>query len=101
MKLSDFMMKVKAFVIGMFFLKNLVHLWLLLNPSHYLSISHFYSLQCSFIDVSLEDELYSADKFNFKLIKKSIRLLLQCINERVGHANVYQSVVDGIEPDIR
>ncbi|CAH1393447.1 unnamed protein product [Nezara viridula] len=59
------------------------------------------SLQCLFVDVSLEDELYNAEKFNSKLIKKALRLLLQNIHERVGVGNVYQSVIDGIEPDIR
>lgn len=61
----------------------------------------FFSLQCLFVDVSLEDELYNAEKFNSKLIKKALRLLLQNIHERVGVGNVYQSVIDGIEPDIR
>ena len=61
----------------------------------------FFSLQCLFVDVSLEDELYNAERFNSKLIKKGLRLLLQNIHERIGVGHVYQSVIDGIEPDIR
>uniref|UniRef100_A0A0A9YN62 Rho GTPase-activating protein 190 n=1 Tax=Lygus hesperus TaxID=30085 RepID=A0A0A9YN62_LYGHE len=59
------------------------------------------SLQSSFIDVSLEEEYYKTDRFSSCLVMKSLKILLQMVQERCGIGNIYQSVMESTEPDIR
>ncbi|XP_066996552.2 rho GTPase-activating protein 190 isoform X2 [Anabrus simplex] len=58
------------------------------------------SLQCPFIGVSLDDSP-SGHRFNASLIAESLRQLIQSIHHRAGFLNVYQSVLECSEPDIR
>ncbi|KAL1130273.1 hypothetical protein AAG570_013211 [Ranatra chinensis] len=58
------------------------------------------SLQCAFIDVSLED-VCSGKRFNASLVTNALRHLLQSIRHRAGFINIYQSVLECSEPDIR
>ncbi|XP_022207896.1 rho GTPase-activating protein 190 isoform X1 [Nilaparvata lugens] len=57
------------------------------------------SLQCPFIDVSLED-VGPDQRFNSALVANALRQLVQSIRHRAGFIHVYQSVMDS-EPDIR
>uniref|UniRef100_A0ABD2W3P8 Rho GTPase-activating protein 190 n=1 Tax=Trichogramma kaykai TaxID=54128 RepID=A0ABD2W3P8_9HYME len=58
------------------------------------------SLQCPFIDVAVED-LESDRRFPSTLAKESLQQLVQAINHRAGFLNIYQSVIECLEPDIR
>uniref|UniRef100_A0A1B6K9C5 Rho-GAP domain-containing protein n=1 Tax=Graphocephala atropunctata TaxID=36148 RepID=A0A1B6K9C5_9HEMI len=58
------------------------------------------SLQCPFIDVSLE-EVDGEHRFNASLVANALRQLVQSIRHRAGFINVYQSVMECSEPDIR
>ncbi|KAL1455174.1 hypothetical protein WDU94_009286 [Cyamophila willieti] len=62
------------------------------------------SLQCAFIDVSIEEETDPSThmaRFNTKLIVKALEQLIQSIKHRAGFINNYQSVIECTEPDIR
>ncbi|XP_014247205.1 rho GTPase-activating protein 190 isoform X2 [Cimex lectularius] len=59
------------------------------------------SLQCAYIDISLEDDYYNRERFSTQLVNKALSLLLQSIQERSGVPNIYQANMDGMEPDIR
>ncbi|XP_034252390.1 rho GTPase-activating protein 190 isoform X9 [Thrips palmi] len=58
------------------------------------------SLQCPFIDVTMED-IDPSQRFNANLVADALRQLILSIHHRAGFINVYQSVMDGSEPDIR
>ncbi|XP_052130418.1 rho GTPase-activating protein 190 isoform X12 [Frankliniella occidentalis] len=58
------------------------------------------SLQCPFIDVTMED-IDLSQRFNANLVADGLRQLILSIHHRAGFINVYQSVMDGSEPDIR
>ncbi|XP_075218370.1 rho GTPase-activating protein 190 isoform X2 [Lycorma delicatula] len=58
------------------------------------------SLQCPFIDVSLED-VGPGQRFNSNLVADALRQLVQSIRHRAGFINIYQSVMECSEPDIR
>ncbi|XP_014212996.1 rho GTPase-activating protein 190 [Copidosoma floridanum] len=58
------------------------------------------SLQCPFIDVALED-LEQDKRFPSSLVKEALQQLVQAINHRAGFLNIYQSVIECLEPDIR
>ncbi|XP_071440115.1 rho GTPase-activating protein 190 isoform X6 [Hetaerina americana] len=58
------------------------------------------SLQCPFIDVSLED-MAPGQRFNASLVGDALRQLIQSIHHRAGFLNIYQSVMECSEPDIR
>lgn len=60
----------------------------------------FYSLQCPFIDVSIE-EIDGEQRFNAQLVANALRQLVQSIRHRAGFITVYQSVMECSEPDIR
>ncbi|XP_059469341.1 rho GTPase-activating protein 190 isoform X8 [Neocloeon triangulifer] len=61
------------------------------------------SLQCPFIDVSIDESVSGGDcqRFNSVLISDALRQLVQSIQHRAGFLNIYQSVVEYSEPDIR
>ncbi|XP_065352471.1 rho GTPase-activating protein 190 isoform X6 [Cloeon dipterum] len=61
------------------------------------------SLQCPFIDVSVDESVSGGDcqRFNSVLISDALRQLVQSIQHRAGFLNIYQSVVEYSEPDIR
>ncbi|KAI5726554.1 hypothetical protein M8J76_004669 [Diaphorina citri] len=62
------------------------------------------SLQCPFIDVSIEEEpdpSAHVARFNTKLIVNALEQLIQSIKHRAGFINNYQSVIECTEPDIR
>jgi hypothetical protein len=59
-----------------------------------------YSLQCPFIDVVIED-LEQDKRFPMTLVKDALQQLVQAINHRAGVLNIYQSVIECLEPDIR
>lgn len=67
-----------------------------LNKNQYLYIS----LQCPFIDVCIED-LEQDKRFPTLLVKDALQQLIQSINHRAGFLNIYQSVIECLEPDIR
>jgi p190RhoGAP, pG1 and pG2 domains len=55
------------------------------------------SLQCPFIDVSVEESSVTAgdcQRFNSVLISDALRQLVQSIQHRAGFLNIYQSVVE-------
>ncbi|XP_049781040.1 rho GTPase-activating protein 190 isoform X2 [Schistocerca cancellata] len=58
------------------------------------------SLQCPFIGVSV-DEMDPSQRFSPSLIAEALRQLIQSIHHRAGFINVYQSVLECSEPDIR
>ncbi|XP_048511916.1 rho GTPase-activating protein 190 isoform X3 [Athalia rosae] len=58
------------------------------------------SLQCPFIDVCVE-ELEQNKRFPSALVKDALQQLIQSINHRAGFLNIYQSVIECLEPDIR
>ncbi|XP_033341440.1 rho GTPase-activating protein 190 isoform X1 [Megalopta genalis] len=58
------------------------------------------SLQCPFIDVCIED-LEQDKRFPTALVKDALQQLIQSINHRAGFLNIYQSVIECLEPDIR
>ncbi|XP_011497182.1 PREDICTED: rho GTPase-activating protein 190 [Ceratosolen solmsi marchali] len=58
------------------------------------------SLQCPFIDVAIED-LEQDKRFPTMLVKDALQQLVQAINHRAGFLNIYQSVIECLEPDIR
>ncbi|XP_058794856.1 rho GTPase-activating protein 190 isoform X2 [Phymastichus coffea] len=58
------------------------------------------SLQCPFIDVAIED-LEQDKRFPTSLVKEALQQLVQAINHRAGFLNIYQSVIECLEPDIR
>ena len=58
------------------------------------------SLQCPFIDVAVED-LEPDKRFPSSLVKEALQQLVQAINHRAGFLNIYQSVIECLEPDIR
>ncbi|XP_046620253.1 rho GTPase-activating protein 190 isoform X2 [Neodiprion virginianus] len=58
------------------------------------------SLQCPFIDVCVE-ELEQNKRFPAALVKDALQQLIQSINHRAGFLNIYQSVIECLEPDIR
>ncbi|XP_043283460.1 rho GTPase-activating protein 190 isoform X5 [Venturia canescens] len=58
------------------------------------------SLQCPFIDVCIED-LEQDKRFPTPLVKDALQQLIQSINHRAGFLNIYQSVIECLEPDIR
>ncbi|XP_054279717.1 rho GTPase-activating protein 190 isoform X3 [Macrosteles quadrilineatus] len=58
------------------------------------------SLQCPFIDVSLE-EVNGEHRFNASLVGNALRQLVLSIRHRAGFITVYQSVMECSEPDIR
>ncbi|KAJ8665241.1 hypothetical protein QAD02_006903 [Eretmocerus hayati] len=58
------------------------------------------SLQCPFIDVAIED-LEPDKRFPTVLAKEALQQLVQAINHRAGFLNIYQSVIECLEPDIR
>ncbi|XP_076636409.1 rho GTPase-activating protein 190 isoform X1 [Colletes latitarsis] len=58
------------------------------------------SLQCPFIDVCVED-LEQDRRFPTPLVKDALQQLIQSINHRAGFLNIYQSVIQCLEPDIR
>lgn len=58
------------------------------------------SLQCPFIDVSVE-EVGPGQRFNSTLVANALRQLIQSIRHRAGFINIYQSPVECSEPDIR
>lgn len=53
------------------------------------------SLQCPFMDVCLEQV---SDE---QLVSDALRQLVQSIHHRAGFLNIYQSVIECVEPDIR
>lgn len=53
------------------------------------------SLQCPFMDVCLEQV---SDE---QLVADALRQLVQSIHHRAGFLNIYQSVIECVEPDIR
>uniref|UniRef100_A0A1B6CUS5 Rho-GAP domain-containing protein n=1 Tax=Clastoptera arizonana TaxID=38151 RepID=A0A1B6CUS5_9HEMI len=57
------------------------------------------SLQCPFIDVSMEEDDHQ--RFNANLVANALRQLVQSIRHRAGFVTIYQSVVECTEPDIR
>ncbi|XP_024940341.1 rho GTPase-activating protein 190 isoform X7 [Cephus cinctus] len=57
------------------------------------------SLQCPFIDVCMED-LEQDKRFPTPLVKDALQQLIQSINHRAGFLNIYQSVIECLEPDI-
>lgn len=59
------------------------------------------SLQCPFIDVSLEDVIAPGQRFTPALIAEAMGQLIQCIQHRAVFLNVYQSILECSEPDIR
>lgn len=61
---------------------------------------NLYSLQCPFIDVCIED-LEQDKRFPTLLVKDALQQLIQSINHRAGFLNIYQSVIECLEPDIR
>ncbi|XP_012277348.1 rho GTPase-activating protein 190 isoform X12 [Orussus abietinus] len=58
------------------------------------------SLQCPFIDVCIDD-LEPDKRFPTALVKDALQQLIQSINHRAGFLNIYQSVIECLEPDIR
>ncbi|XP_076751830.1 rho GTPase-activating protein 190 isoform X3 [Xylocopa sonorina] len=58
------------------------------------------SLQCPFIDVCTTD-LEFGKRFPTALVKDGLKKLVQSINHRAGFINIYQSVIECLEPDIR
>ncbi|KAI4504260.1 hypothetical protein M0802_000731 [Mischocyttarus mexicanus] len=58
------------------------------------------SLQCPFIDVCIDD-LEQDKRFPTPLVKDALQQLIQSINHRAGFLNIYQSVIECFEPDIR
>lgn len=58
------------------------------------------SLQCPFIDVCIDD-LEQDKRFPTPLVKDALQQLIQSINHRAGFLNIYQSVIECLEPDIR
>lgn len=58
------------------------------------------SLQCPFIDVCIDD-LEQNKRFPSSLVKEALQQLVQSINHRAGFINIYQSVIECLEPDIR
>nr|CAD7267092.1 unnamed protein product [Timema shepardi] len=58
------------------------------------------SLQCPFIDVSTKENA-TGKRFNASLIAEALGQLIQSIHHRAGFLNVYQSVMDSSQPDIR
>ncbi|XP_044016185.1 rho GTPase-activating protein 190 isoform X3 [Aphidius gifuensis] len=58
------------------------------------------SLQCPFIDVCFED-IEQDRRFPNSLVKDALQQLIQSINHRAGFLNIYQSVIECLEPDIR
>lgn len=67
---------------------------------HWKVTYHFHSLQCPFIDVCIED-LEQDKRFPTSLVKDALQQLVQSINHRAGFLNIYQSVIECLEPDIR
>lgn len=60
------------------------------------------SLQCPFIDVCIDDlEQEKHKRFPTSLVKDALQQLIQSINHRAGFLNIYQSVIECLEPDIR
>ncbi|KAL0271513.1 UNVERIFIED_CONTAM: hypothetical protein PYX00_008585 [Menopon gallinae] len=59
------------------------------------------SLQCPFIDVSVEDSPSDRHQFNRLIVSDALKQLVQSIRHRSGFINIYQSVIDSSEPDIR
>lgn len=59
------------------------------------------SLQCPFIDVSLEGSALERHQFNSIIVSDALKQLVQSIRHRSGFINIYQSVIDSSEPDIR
>jgi hypothetical protein len=59
-----------------------------------------FSLQCPFIDVSLEDIIDPGQRFTSALIAEAMGQLIQSIHHRAVFLNVNQPYV-GSEPDIR
>jgi hypothetical protein len=60
-------------------------------------------LQCPFIDVSvlhISDENASG-RFNGPLIEDGLRALIESIRHRSGLLNIYKSIPNSAEPDIR
>ncbi|XP_050529458.1 rho GTPase-activating protein 190 isoform X3 [Daktulosphaira vitifoliae] len=57
------------------------------------------SLQCSFINISMEDG--DTSMFNVDLISNAMKLLIQCITHRDGFINENQLIMDPSDPDIR
>ena len=53
------------------------------------------SLQCPFMDVCL-DQISEE-----QLVSDALRQLIQSIHHRAGFLNIYQSVIEYVEPDIR
>lgn len=65
-------------------------------------ITFLRSLQCPFIDVSIDDlEQEKHKRFPTSLVKDALQQLIQSINHRAGFLNIYQSVIECLEPDIR
>jgi hypothetical protein len=60
-----------------------------------------FSLQCPFIDVSLEDVIAPGQRFTPALIAEAMGQLVQSIHHRAVFLNVYQSILECSEPDIR
>lgn len=65
-----------------------------------LMMNLYISLQCPFIDVCIED-LEQDKRFPTLLVKDALQQLIQSINHRAGFLNIYQSVIECLEPDIR
>lgn len=63
------------------------------------SLFYFFSLQCPFIDMPMEN--CDTPMFNANLISNAMKLLVESITQRIGFLNEYQSIMDPSDPDIR
>jgi hypothetical protein len=60
-----------------------------------------FSLQCPFIDVSLEDDIAPGQRFTSALIAEAMGQLIQSIHHRAVFLNTNQPFLECSEPDIR
>lgn len=60
-----------------------------------INLIFLYSLQCPFMDVCL-DQISEE-----QLVSDALHQLVQSIHHRAGFLNIYQSVIECVEPDIR
>lgn len=59
------------------------------------NISCCFSLQCPYMDICLDQILPE------QFVSDALHQLVQSINHRAGFLNIYQSVIEPVEPDIR
>jgi len=72
------------------------------SSTHNNLANFMHSLQCPFIDVCIDELEHEKHKrFPTSLVKDALQQLIQSINHRAGFLNIYQSVIECLEPDIR